>query len=144
MNYPVLSPVRHNGKRYDSGVIQLTESEALPLIAVGALGPAQPIPSGETGGEQGGSSSPPSEDSVGAANTDKGQAPPPASSDPPELINLNTATREALIALPGVGEKTADRLIAARPLADQAAIVAAIGPSLKRAALERLLALVTV
>lgn len=43
------------------------------------------------------------------------QAPPPVRSS--SLININTATREELMTLDGVGEKTADAIIAYREIA---------------------------
>lgn len=55
-------------------------------------------------------------------------------------VNLNTATAEQLQTLPGVGPKMAEKIIAARPLADFAALdaVEGIGPK----TLERLTPLV--
>lgn len=48
----------------------------------------------------------------------------------PHLVNVNTATRQDIISLPGIGPKTADAIIAARPLNDFGALatVRGIGP----------------
>jgi DNA uptake protein ComE-like DNA-binding protein len=40
-----------------------------------------------------------------------------------ELVNLNTATREQLVALPGIGETYADAIIKARPFASKSELV---------------------
>lgn len=43
----------------------------------------------------------------------------PAAKPAHELVNLNTATREQLVALPGIGETYADAIIKARPFASK-------------------------
>jgi len=57
-------------------------------------------------------------------------------------LDLNTASREALIALPGIGEVLAERIIAARPLRSLDDLRAI--PGMRESVLERLRPLVTV
>jgi DNA uptake protein ComE-like DNA-binding protein len=42
-------------------------------------------------------------------------APPPATPPKPKLMDINTASREKLMSLPGMSERLADRVIAGRP-----------------------------
>lgn len=45
MKYRVKSPIKHNGKRYIDGEIELSEKHARPLLAVGAVeGPVDSSP----------------------------------------------------------------------------------------------------
>ncbi|MNI80685.1 Helix-hairpin-helix motif protein [compost metagenome] len=50
----------------------------------------------------------------------------------PSLLNINRCSRAALVALPGIGEVLADRIIAGRPYADvyELARVDGIGPGI--------------
>jgi DNA uptake protein ComE-like DNA-binding protein len=54
----------------------------------------------------------------------------PGALPPPHRVNLNTASVADLVALPGIGPKTAEAIIRARPLADFTALdaVPGIGP----------------
>ncbi len=55
-----------------------------------------------------------------------------ADAELPTLVDLNTADREALIALPGIGPALADRILAARPFRDLDDLqrVSGVGPAL--------------
>jgi competence protein ComEA len=71
-----------------------------------------------------------------------GKPPAPKSATPAPLVDLNSATAAALMTLPGIGEKLAERIIAARPYAtvEDLTRVSGIGPK----TFERLRPLVTV
>ena len=49
--------------------------------------------------------------------------PAPAAPKAKELVDLNTATREQLVALPGIGETYADAIIKARPFKSKSELV---------------------
>ncbi len=70
------------------------------------------------------------------------EAEPEAPGEAPAPLDVNTADREALIALPGIGPALADRILAARPFSDLDDLqrVSGIGPAL----LERLAGQITV
>jgi hypothetical protein len=40
--YEVIQPIEHDGKRAESGFIELTEAEAAPLLAIGHIGATRP------------------------------------------------------------------------------------------------------
>lgn len=40
--YEVIQPIEHDGKRAESGFIELSEAEAAPLLAIGHIGATRP------------------------------------------------------------------------------------------------------
>jgi len=53
----------------------------------------------------------------------KPAAPKPAAKPKAELLDLNTATRDQLVALPAIGEKYADAIIKSRPYKTKSELV---------------------
>jgi len=75
------------------------------MIASLACSSAAPSSAGRTAAD---------DTSTAAAPAKPAPAPAPPAK-PAELLDLNSATRDQLIALPGVGEAYADKIIAGRP-----------------------------
>ena len=51
------------------------------------------------------------------------KAAPAAKAAPAEKVDINTATKEQLMALPGIGDAIADKIIAGRPFANKHQLV---------------------
>ena len=48
--YPVLTPLKHDGQTYaPGGAVELTDEQAIPLLACGAVATAVPAPAGADG-----------------------------------------------------------------------------------------------
>ena len=52
-----------------------------------------------------------------------GSSSPMASSQASNLVDINSATKEQLSALPGIGDKYSDKIIAGRPYANKSQLV---------------------
>jgi DNA uptake protein ComE-like DNA-binding protein len=123
--------VERGGRRLDAALVQAglarttSEIAEYPTLAAGQkIERALRMQEGKAEQEQRGLWQP-------SARRAPSKAPVPtvrASAD--GRINLNTATMAQLTALPGVGPKTAEKIIAARPLKDLAALetISGIGP----------------
>lgn len=104
--YRVVRAVTHNHQAHQPGTtLALTEPEAALLLTAGFVEHAQqPL-------------APPSPlSTLGEGEPEPEEAP--AKNDTVSFLDLNQATLAELVALPRIGEATARKLIAARPLAN--------------------------
>jgi len=96
--------------------LMLSTLATLALLTAGAASaqtaaPAKPAPAAATAAKQ------TMQDTTHAAK--KATAAKPAK----QLLDLNTATREQLVALPGIGDTYADAIIKARPFKSRSELV---------------------